>query len=59
MELLSTFLDMGGYGGFVWAAYGIAAFILVGLAAQSVVTLKRTEMMLKQVRAVRREARDE
>jgi heme exporter protein D len=59
MELLSTFLDMGGYGGFVWAAYGIAAFILVGLAAQSVVTLKRTEMMLKQVRAVRREASDE
>ena len=59
MELLSTFLDMGGYGGFVWSAYGIAAFILVGLAAQSVVTLKRTEMMLKQVRAVRREASDE
>lgn len=59
MELLSTFLDMGGYAGFVWSAYGIAAFILVGLAAQSVATLKRTEMMLQQVRAIRREASDE
>lgn len=59
MELLSTFLNMGGYGGFVWSAYGIAAFILVGLAAQSVVTLKRTELMLQQVRAIRREASDE
>jgi len=59
MELLSTFLNMGGYGGFVWSAYGIAAFILVGLAAQSVVMLKRTEMMLQKVRAIRREANDE
>lgn len=59
MESLSTFLDMGGYGGFVWSAYGLAAFILIGLAIQSLVTLKHTETMLQQVRTIRRETSNE
>ena len=31
MDAVSQFLDMGGYAGFVWPAYGIAAIVLVGL----------------------------
>ncbi len=54
MESLSKFLDMDGYGDFIWSAYGIAAVVLIGLAVQSVVSLKRAEQMLQQVRAVRR-----
>jgi heme exporter protein D len=26
-----AFFDMGGYGGFVWPAYAIVAFVMVGL----------------------------
>ena len=28
---MATFFDMGGYGGFVWPAYAIVAFVMVGL----------------------------
>ena len=28
---MAAFFDMGGYGGFVWPAYTIVAFVMVGL----------------------------
>ncbi|MBE90417.1 MAG: heme exporter protein CcmD [Rhodospirillaceae bacterium] len=59
MESLSTFLDMGGYGAFVWSAYGLAAIILIGLAIHSLIRLKRTQTMLQQIRAIRQKASDE
>ena len=59
MESLSTFLNMGGYGAFVWSAYGLAAIILIGLAIHSLIRLKRTQTMLQQIRAIRQKASDE
>ena len=59
MESLSTFLDMGCYGAFVWSAYGLAAIILIGLAIHSLIRLKRTQTMLQQIRAIRQKASDE
>ena len=59
MESISQFLKMGGYGDFIWSAYGVAAFILIALVIHSVSTLKRNESLLKQVRAVRRGTSDE
>jgi heme exporter protein D len=35
MEAVSTFLAMGGYAGYVWPAYGIAAVVLIGFAIDS------------------------
>ena len=35
MEQLLNFLDLDGYGQFIWAAYGLTAFVLIGIAAQS------------------------
>ena len=35
MNALSTWLAMGGYAGFVWPAYGIAAVVLGGLSFHS------------------------
>ena len=32
LEALGRFVAMGGYGGFVWSAYGIALVVLGGLA---------------------------
>ena len=28
---MASFFDMGGYGSFVWPAYAIVAFVMVGL----------------------------
>ncbi len=47
MDALRTFLDMGGYGAYVWPAYGAAAAVLIGLVAVSVRTLKAREAELK------------
>jgi len=38
MEQVRTFLAMGGYGGFVWPAFGLTAAVLIGLL---VTTLRR------------------
>ncbi len=35
MDQVAGWLMMGGYGGFVWPAYGLAAAVLGGLAFQS------------------------
>ncbi len=35
MQSMSDFFSMGGYGEFVWSAYGAAALILVGLLVVS------------------------
>ena len=35
MQNISEFILMGGYGGFVWSAYGAAALILIGLLVMS------------------------
>ncbi len=32
MDQLAEFLSMGGYGAFVWPAYGLAMAVLVGMA---------------------------
>ena len=43
---LQTFLDMGGYGGFVWPAYGLTALVLVVLLAASLRALHRRQAAL-------------
>ena len=35
MEELRTFLAMGGYGAFVWPAFGVTALVMVWLLAAS------------------------
>ena len=46
MNAVSQFLDMGGYAGFVWPAYGIAAVVLVGLLVISRRELRAAEKTL-------------
>lgn len=47
MNALASFFNMGGYGAYVWPAYGTAAVVLVGLAAASLRTLRAREASLK------------
>jgi heme exporter protein D len=42
MQMISDFLAMGGYGGFIWTAYGAVAVVLVGLLVVSLRELRAT-----------------
>lgn len=43
---MQSFLDMGGYGGFVWPAYGVTAVVLVGLLVASLRALRKRQAAL-------------
>ncbi len=48
--MLDHLIDMGGYGAYVWPAYGGAAFALFWLLLTSIKSAKRSEALLKQAR---------
>ena len=48
---MTEFLDMGGYGAFIWPAYLIAAAVLLGLLAQSLHSLRQRERLLDRLRS--------
>ena len=66
MEQLQGFLAMGGYGAFVWPAFGLTALVMVWLLAASLRRLRGLERALAEHhiaapgggRARRREAPD-
>jgi heme exporter protein D len=37
---MSDFFDMGGYAGFIWSSYGVAAVVLMGLVVASLRDLR-------------------
>ena len=43
MQSLTEFFAMGGYGGYVWPAFAIAAIVLAGLLVASLTALRRRE----------------
>jgi heme exporter protein D len=43
IDAIHTFLAMGGYAGFVWPAYALAAIVLVGLLVGSLRQLRKAE----------------
>ncbi len=45
-DALRNFLAMGGYAGFVWPAYALAAIVLIGLLAISLRQLRKAEVEL-------------
>jgi heme exporter protein D len=57
---MSEFLNMGGYGGYVWPAYAIAAAVLIGLVWHSVHALRSSARDLEEAEKAspRRRARE-
>ncbi len=55
MESLATFLAMGGYGGFIWPAFGIVFVVLTGLLLVSVRSLRSGEATLRTLQATEEE----
>lgn len=53
MDRLSEFLAMGGYGGYVWPAYLIAAGVLAALLVASLRTVRKQESRLAALRQAR------
>jgi len=51
MSSLSNFLEMGGYGGFVWPAFGLTAAVLLALLADSLRRLKSAQRALARLEA--------
>ena len=47
MSQFFTFLDMSGYGIFIWAAFGISAIVLLGILVHSQRFLRQTEKELE------------
>lgn len=46
MTAVESFLEMGGYAAFVWPAYGVAAFVLIGVLLQRWRRLRAAERAL-------------
>ena len=57
---MSAFLNMGGYAGYVWPAYAIAAVVLIALVWDSVRGLRASERELAEAEksSPRRRARE-
>ena len=51
MTSLSSFLDMGGYGAFVWPSFAISAVLLIGVFYLSVRSLKANRLALESLSA--------
>ncbi|MEC7648290.1 MAG: heme exporter protein CcmD [Pseudomonadota bacterium] len=56
---MNDFLNMGGYAAFIWPAYLIAAVILGGILAQTIITMRRRERLADALRLQRRGGFDE
>jgi heme exporter protein D len=48
MQTLADFFAMGGHGGFIWPAYGIAAVVLIGVLAVSWQQLRNARDTLRR-----------
>lgn len=55
---MSEFWAMGGYGAYVWAAYGVTALLLVLLLVWSVMGARARETELEQIRKLSRSERN-
>jgi len=48
---MQEFLNMGGYGAYVWPSYGITVLVMVVLLVVSIRSLKSTEATFKRLQA--------
>lgn len=51
--MLEKLISMGGYGQYVWPAYGLALVALIWLLYDSIMSARRNETLLNQVRGAR------
>ena len=54
MDALGNYLSMGGYGPYIWPAYGVTALVLVAQLVDTVGRLRRRRAELAQLEAAGR-----
>ena len=52
LEEIKAYFEMGGYGGYIWAAYGFAALVLIALIVTSLASARRRRRELEQLEAL-------
>ena len=57
MESIQTMLHMGGYGGYIWPAYGISIVVLLAVLLASVAAARTNEAELDVLQQARRARR--
>jgi heme exporter protein D len=55
VELVVGFIEMGGYGGYIWPAFGATALVLLGLLLVSLRSLRAREDALAALQSRRSE----
>ncbi len=48
---MAEFLNMGGYGAFIWSAFGLSAVVLIGILIQSQRFLKTSDAELNALQS--------
>ena len=51
MGSVASFLEMGGYGGFVWPAFGLTALLMIALLLDSLRRLRAGRRALERLEA--------
>ena len=49
MDKIANFLAMGGYAGYVWPAFALAALVMLGMVVATLRTLHRREAALAEL----------
>ncbi len=57
MDRIETYLAMGGYAAYVWAALAVAAVVMIGQVVLTLRTLRRRETALAEFEALRQRRR--
>ena len=50
LDSLTSFMNMGGYGYYIWGAVGLSAFVLITLIIQSLKFLESSETRLHSLK---------
>ena len=50
LDSLTTFMNMGDYGYYIWGAFGLSAFVLITLITQSLKFLGSSETRLHSLK---------
>ncbi len=59
MDAIKEFIDMGGYGGYVWPSYIVSALVLVIMLVVSQRLLKGNETMVQSLDPAKKEETSE
>ncbi|MBL6932051.1 MAG: heme exporter protein CcmD [Rhodospirillales bacterium] len=55
MDVIKEFLDMGGYGGYIWPSYIVTAVVLIVMLVASQRLLKGNEATIKALEPAKKE----